>query len=140
MQSSIRFVKDIYLTGFAIIFRASKADKVGVKAGVAAGILTLIQWFFLVGLICFIATVQNEKVTPIIFSTPVVLPASFVLFFVNVHFSYIRGYGIKFAEEFDRIKRTRKTLLVTSFAVFSIAAVAFGLCSRIAYNRLIGAN
>jgi hypothetical protein len=41
----IRFLKEIYLTGFTILFKLSRAKKITYRAGGAMTIITLIESF-----------------------------------------------------------------------------------------------
>jgi hypothetical protein len=133
----IRFFKEVYLTGFAIVFRLSRARDIAYKAGGAVGAITVVEWFVIEGLRGYIDIFLNKK---IIFSKPIVLIAFFVLFLVNGYVLFFRGHGIKFAHEFNSLEKSRRILLVVSCAVLSLAAIVFGICSAIAHRHFIGAH
>ena len=137
MQVMFRFFKEIYLTGFAIIFRLSRAKDIDFKVGAAIAVITLVEWFFFEGLRGYIDIFLNRIV---IVSKPVVIITFFALFFVNQYVLTIRGHGIKFAHGFDSLDKCRRIVLVVSFAALSAAAIAFGICGAIAHRHFIGAN
>ncbi|HEY1717157.1 MAG TPA: hypothetical protein VGH42_02540 [Verrucomicrobiae bacterium] len=133
----IRFLKEIYFTSFAIFFKIPWPKDIDFKAGRAIAGITVIQWFVLLGVEWYIEMFLNKK---IIFSGYVVIISFFALFFVNQYFLTIRGHGIKFAGEFDSLKKSKKIFLVVSFAVLSVAAIVFGICSAIAHRHFIGVD
>jgi hypothetical protein len=139
MQPMIRFFKEVYLTGFAIIFNSSRARKVTYRAGGAIGALTLIEWLVFIGISGYIEMFLNKKLL-FYFSKPVVVIAFFALFFANQYVLFIRGHGIKFAQEFASLKKSRRILLMVSCALLLLASMAFFICSAIAHRRFIGAN
>ena len=131
----IRFLKEVYLTGFAIMYRIPRTKDIAYKAGGATVAITVVEWFVLEGLRGYIGIYLNKK---IIISEPIVLIAYFALFLVNGYFLFFLKHGIKFAHEFDSLKKSRRILLVVSFAVLSVAAIVFGICATIAHRRFIG--
>jgi hypothetical protein len=133
----IRFVKEVYFTGFAIFFKIPWPKDIDFKAGRAIAGITVIEWFILLGVEWHIEMFLNTKFA---FSGIVVIIAFFALFFANQYFLTIRRDGIKFAGEFDSLKKTKRIFLVGSFAVFSVAAIVFGICSAIAHRHFIGAR
>jgi hypothetical protein len=133
----IRFLKEIYLTAFTIVFRLSRSRDVSYKAGGAVCVITLIEWFFLEGLRGYVDIILHKN---IIFSKFQVIIAFLLLFFLNGYFLFFCGYGINFNKEFDTLKKSRKSFLVVSFLILSVAAVVFGICSAIAHRHFIGAD
>jgi hypothetical protein len=131
----IRFAKEIYLTGFVIIFRLSRVKDIAYKAGGAIGAITVVEWFALEGLRADIDTFLNRNT---IFSKPVVYAAFFALFLMNGYVLFFRGHGIKFAREFESMRKARRIVLVVSCAVLSVAAIVFGICSAIVHRRSLG--
>jgi hypothetical protein len=59
---------------------------------------------------------------------------------MNGYVLYFRGHGIKFAREFDSIKRTKRILLMVSCAVAVVAVIVLFVFSAIAHRRFIGAG
>src|SRR2546421_8523160 len=80
MQSPIRFLKEIYFTGFAVIFNTSRAEKASYKAGYAIGFLCVFQWFALIGVYGYIEMHSNRRF--ILSALEAFIPVV-ILFFVN---------------------------------------------------------
>jgi hypothetical protein len=135
----IRFLKEIYLTGFTIVFKLSRAKKITYKVGGAAAILTLVECFNLSNILSWIDIFSGKELLPR-FSEPEVLLAFFTLGFLNIYVLFIRGHGIKFECEFDNFKQSRKILLVTSCVVLLLATIAFSIYSTLAYRRFISTH
>jgi uncharacterized membrane protein YidH (DUF202 family) len=131
----IRFFKEVYLTGYVIIFRISRVKDIAYKAGAAIGFVTLIESLFLIGIDNCIEMFLNKKV---ILSKPAVWLALFALFLINVYFLFFRRYGTKFEREFDNIKKSRRIILVVSCVVVVVAVIVFCIFSSIAYRRFLG--
>jgi hypothetical protein len=132
MQSLIQFLKEIYLTGFAIIFNASRVRKISYKAGGATNFVAVIEWFVLLGIFGFIEIFLNIKIP---LSKLTVLIAYFALFFINDYFLNVRGYGIKFAHEFEGFEKSKKKRLILSFVITGLVAIAFFIFSAIIHRR-----
>ena len=137
MQPMIRFLKDVYLAGFAIVFRLSRAKDIAYKAGSATGALTVIDWFIMIGIFGYIEMSLDKQ---FMFSKPLVIIAFFALFFLNGYVLFVRGHGVKFAREFDHMEKSRRIVLVVSCTVIAVAAVVFFICSGIAYRRFTGVH
>jgi hypothetical protein len=131
----IQFLKEIYLTGFAIFFRLRPKQEIVFRAGRATAALTVIEWFAVLGIEGYIEMFLNKK---IIFPESVVIIAFFALYLVNGYFLFFLKHGIKFAHEFDKLEKSRRILLIVSFAILSVAAIVFGIYSAIAYRHFIG--
>jgi hypothetical protein len=131
----IQFFKEVYLAGFAIFFKIPWPKDIAHRAGRAVAGLTVIEWFALLGIEGHIEIFLNKKT---FFPEPVVLIAFFALYLVNGYFLFFCKHGIKFAHEFDKLEKPRRVLLVVSFAVLSVAAIVFGICSAIAHRRSLG--
>jgi hypothetical protein len=135
----IRFFKEVYFTGFAIIFKMSRTKRIGYKAGNAICAITVIELLILIGILGVVEMLLN-KPKLFYFSRPVVITTILALYFANMYVLCIRRYGIKFAHEFDSLKQSRKTLLAISCAVLTMAAIVFFICSFVAHRHFIGAN
>jgi H+/Cl- antiporter ClcA len=131
----IRFLKEVYLTGFAIIFKISREKDVGFRIGIAIGPVAFVESLFLIGISDCIQMFLNKR---ILFSNSQAAIAFFILFFVNMYFLWLRGYGVKFADKFDGLKKSRRILLVTSCAVILVATIIFLIYSAIAYRHFFG--
>jgi hypothetical protein len=103
----IQFAKELYLTGFAIIFRHSRVKDIAYKAGGAVVAITVVEWFILLGISGYVEMLVGKR-DLFLFSKSVVLIAYFALFLVNGYFLYFRGHGIRFSREFDTLPKTRR--------------------------------
>ena len=134
----IRFLKEVYLTGFAVVFKLSRAKKIAYRAGGAVTIITLIESFNIINILSWIDIFAGKQIAPGL-SEPEILLAFFVLCFLNLYFLIICGFtfvqGLPFEHEFDLLKKSRKILLVTSCVVVLLATIAFSIYSTSAYHR-----
>ncbi len=138
MRSAIQFIKEIYLTGFAILFRHARVKEIGYKVGFSIVPITVIQWFALLGIWAYVEMFLNKNYL-FKFSKAVAIIAYFVLFFINVYFLFFRKHGIKFAYEFDCIGKTRKIFLIVSWVMAVIAVIAFVIFVAVAHQHFISA-
>lgn len=133
----IQFIKEVYLTAFAIIFRRARVKDIAYKAGSAVGAITVIEWLILVGISGYVEMFYGKKY---LLSKPAVVIAFLALFLVNGYVLFFRGHGVKFARDFDGLEKTRRITLVVSCAVVTVAAIVFFICSAIAHQRFVGAR
>jgi hypothetical protein len=131
----IRFVRQLYLTGFAVSFRLSRSKNVNYRAGGAIGLITLVEWLILIGILSYVQILVRSK---FVFAKPVVVIAFIALFFVNQYFLTVRSHGIKFEREFDSLEKPRRIALVVSCAVVAVAAIVFVIYSSIAFRHFLG--
>jgi len=75
----IQFIKEIYLTGFAILFRHARVKEIGYKVGFSIVPITVIQWFALLGILGYVEIFLNRHFS-FYSSKSVVLIAYFALF------------------------------------------------------------
>jgi hypothetical protein len=135
----IHFIKDVYITGYTILFRFSRSKDAVNKAGLAVAMVTLIEGVNLINISSCIEVLAGGKLFPR-FSELAMVVAFFVLFFMNQYVLYTRGYGVRFEREFDHLKQPRKTLLVTSCILVLLATIAFSIYSTLAYRRFISTH
>jgi hypothetical protein len=128
----IKFLKQVYLTAFPVIFKLSRQKDVAYKIGGAIGAITFVESLFLIAVFGYIEIFLNKK---ILFSKPTLAIAFFILFFVNMYFLWLRGYGTKFVNEFDGLKTSRRIFLMTSCVVILVATIVFLIYSAIAYRH-----
>jgi len=131
----VRFLKDIYLTGFAIIFRLSRAKKDSYRSGGAIGLITLVEWFVFIGIWGYIEMFLHRQ---ILFSKRAVYGAFVALFFANMYFLMLRGFAVRFARDFDKLEKSRRIRLVVSCAVVVVVSVGFSIYSTITYRHFFG--
>ncbi len=132
----IRFLKEIYLTGFTLVFRLSRGKDIACKVGGACAILILIEEFNLSNIMCWLDIFTGKQVLPR-FSGPEVWLAGFVLFSINVYVLFTLRYGINFEREFNKLEKTRKILLVVSCVVLLLATIVFSIYSTSAHRHFI---
>lgn len=132
----IRFLKEIYLTGFTILFKLSRAKKITYKVGGAAAILTLIEWFNLLNIWLCVEMFVGKQFLPH-FSEPEVWLAFFALGFLNIYVLFVRGHGIAFEREFNKFGKSRRILLMVSCAVLLLATIVFSIYSISAHRHFI---
>jgi len=133
----IQFLKEIYFTGFAIIFNASRVKKISYKAGGATNFVAVIEWFFLIGIFGFIEMFLNINIPLSKLTVGIVY---FALFLINDYFLNVRGYGIKFAHDFKGFERSKKIRLVVNFSILTVAVVGFFIYSAVIHRRFLGAD
>jgi hypothetical protein len=66
--------------------------------------------------------------------------ALFGLYLINMHILYVRGHGVRFEREFDKMDRPAKNLLIWRFIVCVIAVITFSILLFIAHDRFVHAN
>jgi hypothetical protein len=135
----IRFLKEVYLTAFTLLYRLRPSQKDSTRVGRALAGITLIEWFVLVGISSCIEMFAGAK-NLFYFSKVVIVIAIFALYFVNQYVLATRGHGIRFEREFDKLKKTKRTLLMGSCAVLLVTAMAFFIYAGLAHRRFIGAD
>jgi len=131
----IKFLWEVYLTGFALYFRFSREKSVGYKAGYAIAILTFVEWLILIGIFFCVQTFLGKRLS---LSKSMVIMTILALFFLNMYVLFIRGHGIKFAREFDMLKKSKRITLVVSCVMVAVAAIVLFIFSAIAYRRFLG--
>jgi hypothetical protein len=136
----IRFLKELYLTGFTLGFRARMPEKLGggwgpvIDAGKGVAVLSLIGLINLTNIeywfdICIGTrfTFDSNR-----WEQGAVFAAAFI---ANYYILVARGYGIRFEREFKNLKKSRKVLLVVSCAVLLLADIMFSIYSDSTYRR-----
>lgn len=135
MQPMMQFIKEVYLTGFAIIFNRARVREVGYKAGGAICVVATVESLILMGVLFCLEMFFKKK---LIFSKPIVIGALVAIFLVNEYILFIRGRGIKFAREFESFARTKRVVLEVRCAMTAVAAIVFFIFATLAYRRFFG--
>jgi len=101
----IQFLKEIYLTAFVLLNKLPtlRGNKFG-RMGYIIAAIALIEWLNLVNISSCIEMFYGKPYL-FSFSKPIVTTALFALFLVNIYILQIRGHGIKFEHEFDKLKK-----------------------------------
>ena len=132
----IRFLKEIYLTAFTLLFRIPGGNTSG-KIWGAIGIIQVIEGITLVNIVFWIEILTGTRF--LIFSKLACVILALALYYPNNHVLVTRGHGIKFEREFDNLKKSRKILLVMGCAVVLLAIIMFSVYSFHAYRNFIQA-
>lgn len=133
----IRFIKETYLTGFAVIFNSSRAS--GRTSGAVTAI-TLIEWLILAGIASWVDISIGTRfllgsTNSLFLSQLMIIVLFFVLFFANYRVLVIRRHGIEFAHEFRSLKRERRILLISAFCALALLTIIFFISSRLVYRH-----
>lgn len=132
----MRYIKEIYLTGFAVLFRLRPNQRASTRAGRAISALTIILWIAFWALLCLIEMLSGKR-----FLTQVgkleIVGAWFAFYLINLQILYVRGYGVRFEREFDKMDNPAKRLLIWRFIVFVLALVTFSILLFIAHDHYI---
>jgi hypothetical protein len=141
----IRFLKELYLTGFTIGFRLRMPEKLGggwgpiVDAGKGVGLVWLIEFFILKGIESYIEIHFGTKfyfLDSTQWTNAIVI--TLALYLPNYYILVARRHGIKFErEEFKNLKKSRKFFLIASFVAMLLATAAFSIYSDSAYRRFL---
>ena len=131
----IRFIKELYLTAFTVLYRRAADKKTTYKAGTATATITLIEWLNLVDILCWIGILNGEKLITH-FSIEICL-AWIPIGILNTYFLYTNGHGLRFESKFDKLEKSRKTLLKICCAVLLVATIVFTIYSFAAYRHFI---
>jgi hypothetical protein len=137
----IRFLKELYLTGFTLGFRARMPEKLGggwgpvIDAGKGVAILSLI---ILINLTNIRGWIEIYIGTRFSFDSSrwAQWAIALIFFYANYYVLVTRGHGIKFErEEFKSLKISRKVLLIMSFTALLLATIIFSIYSVSTYQR-----
>ncbi len=135
----IRFLKELYLTGFTLGFRFRIAGGWGRWVPSLGPIMDAGKGVFFVWVIMFLILEGIKSYIEIHVGTQVNSPWEFAavmaLYFANHYILVTRGHGIKFEREFDNLEKNRKNLLLASCGVMGLATIAFSIYLGFAYQR-----
>jgi hypothetical protein len=131
--------KELYLTGFTLVFRFFRKGSTPSRSGQAAGILMLIEWVVLVAIWDCIEMLLGKR-DLIGLSKPAIVIITFALYLMNLYVLYFRGYGINYERGFNSLKKSKRFVLVAGCAALLVASIAFYIFSLIAHRHFIGAD
>jgi hypothetical protein len=136
MNFMIRFVKELYLTAFTLLYRfpGGSAD---IKNGQAVAFIALIEWLILFNIELWIEMLTGTRF--LISSSRLAITIYFLaLCFANRRVLIARGYGIKFErEEFNNLNKSRKFFLVAGCMVLLLATILFSIYTVPAHRHFI---
>jgi len=135
----IRFFKELYLTGFIILYKIP-GKTLSSRSGTSVTAIAVVEWLFLAGVSSWIDICTGKRfllsdANSLAFSKLVIVVVFIALGFVNYRILVTRGHGIKFERKFDNLQKSKKIILVTSCCGLVLATIAFFICSRLAYQH-----
>ena len=135
----IDFIKQLYFTGFAIIFNNSRASKRKRTSGAVAA-MALIESLFLIGVASWIDISIGERfwLSPpnsLFHSKLMIAALFFLLYFANYRVIVSCGHGIKFAHEFPSLEKGRRVLLITCCCVLAVFTLIWFIWWRLVYRH-----
>ena len=112
--TTYEFISDTYLTIFTIFFRAGgSAWSPSVNAIKAVSVVTLIQGLFLLGVVSWTDVLLGKPSHLRIVKWQVV--SLYVIFFLTNQYLLVRcRYGIAFEHEFNEIRKSKRTRLLSA--------------------------
>jgi hypothetical protein len=131
----IRFLKEIYLTGFTFFYRASnKSWSHGANAGKGAAGVSLFAWINLLTISMWIDILDGRQFL-LVFDRWKVGIAVLAFFCANYYALVIRCHGIRFERQFNNLQKSKQTFLQVSYLVINLISVAFFIYSAYAYQH-----
>jgi hypothetical protein len=114
----------------------SRVSNQNYRAGGATGFVALIQSLILLSVAAHIDIYTNKRF--LMSSEAGVILFLLAVYFVNQYLLVNCGYGIKFANEFHLLPKSRRLLLIISWSIVVISAIALAIESAMAYRHFIG--
>jgi hypothetical protein len=139
----IQFIKELYFTAFTLGYKFRTAGgwqrlnhRFGTKMDQGKGVLfvSIIELFLLKGIESHIEIYTRTR---FLFDSSfgVIIIISFAFYCANYYALIVRGHGMRFERDFKDLKRSKKFILVASFAVLLLATITFCIYSDSAYRR-----
>ena len=141
----IQFFKELYLAGFAVLFRVPRWGNTRTKIGRAVTGVALIEWLILAGISSWIDIFIGTRFllgdsNSLTLSKLIFLILFFALYFANYRILVTHGHGVEFEHEFKNLEKSKKILLMMSCVLLLVAGIAFFLYSRLAYRHFFHIN
>lgn len=134
-KTMVRFLKEIYLVGFTLGYKASsKSWSPSLNAGKGVAGVTIFEVLILMTIEGWVEMFFGTRFS---FNTSpwAIRVAAVALYFANYYVLVVRGYGIKFEHEFNDLSKSRKIFLLVSCVLMFLTAIAVIICSISAYHR-----
>lgn len=135
----IQFLKELYFTGFVLVFRFRPKQRIVTRAVRAVTSLALIQCFFMTGIAYWVDILNGRGFLRDHFDSAsfqlMVLGLCFGVYLANYYILTFRGRGVKFAEEFGGLKKRRRAFLIGGFFGVLLFTIVFFIGSRVAYRH-----
>lgn len=131
-----QYLKELYLATFVIFCRlSSRGWSRRMSFVISVCIISVIESSAIIGVDSYL--VVSTKMRGLDISEWAFIVVLFSLIVANRYLLVVRGYGVKFDQQFTNLKRSRKLLLMTSSAAVMLAAIAFFLYSSFVYRAFI---
>lgn len=128
-----QFFKELYFTCFTLFFRAGIYRwSLPTEIGKAVACVTLMEAINLLGIDSWIEMHIGERFH---FDRWTIIIGFFALYLLNYYVLAIRGHGITFEREFNKLQKSKKILSVVSFVGLILATIAFFIWTVQAYHR-----
>ena len=130
------FIKTIYLGMFLVLFKSSRWPTPETNAGMAAAFLTLVEFFAILGIACWVDIFLATKIMA-------EFPkwAVFILFLIlcapNYYVLISKGHGAAFANEFAHFNKFKRWSLLLICAMIMVAIFLFFLYSATTHRRIL---
>jgi len=134
LKAIFQFLNELYLTCFTLFFRVGIYRwPLHVEFSKAAALVTLIEWFILLEIASWIDICLGTRFLLNV-GKWVAVTAFLALCFPNYYVLVIRGHGVRFEREFNKLEKSRKNLLVASFIMMMLAVIAFFIYTKSTYQ------
>jgi hypothetical protein len=136
----LRFLKEIYLTSFTILFRLGGGEwphEINAWKGVVG--IALIQGIVLLAIEGWLEIFTGSRFLPHIPKLAVVA-AFLILSFCNYYGLVLCRHGVVFEQEFDKFARSKKILLLTICVEIILVAITFFIYSAVRHRHFIGVD
>jgi hypothetical protein len=139
----IRFLKELYLAGFALAFRFRLSGRRGRWNPSLEPIMDAGRGVFLISIILLVILTNIEGWIEIFIGTRFSFHSNrwatgaiaLAFFFVNYYILVIRAHGLKYEREFTHLEKSRKVLLQVSWTIVVLATIVFSIYSISAYQH-----
>jgi hypothetical protein len=139
-NAMMQFIKNVVLTGFVLFYRIPGKNH-RIKINGAITLIALIEWLILSGFLCLYDIFSGKQIVlshPTFFQKIIVISLFAILWFLNKRIFFVQG--VNFEREFDNIEKSRRGLLIISFAALLLSAIGLFVFSRIAYQHFFHSN
>jgi hypothetical protein len=134
----IRFLKELYLTGYVFFYRASGrswSHQYNVAKGVAG--VSLFVFLAFTGIEVWIEILMGKQsLTLLYFARWYRYASIFAWLLANYYILVSRGYGVRFEKDFDNLKKSTQTFLQVICCLVQVASVALFIFSGLAYRHV----
>jgi hypothetical protein len=135
MQILSHLIKTIYLGMFLVLFKSSRWPTPEANARISAAFLTLIEFFAILGIACWVDILLGTKAMSD-FPKWSVFVFFLVLCIPNYHVLISKGYGARYVDEFAHFSKLKQWFLLLICAIMMIAIFLLCLYSATAHRKI----